>query len=132
MGRLLVVAFGLGLLLGCDDLVFGPQEAPPLTQEGLAGVREVADTYCMGCHSAQAAFGQLDLETDLVGALVDAPASTGEGILVVPGDPAASIFYLKITAEQTSGTEMPPGTGGLATQATDIVEGWILDGAPAE
>jgi uncharacterized membrane protein len=128
-GRWLVL---LLCVAGCDDLVFGPQAAPPLSQEGIEGVREIADGQCMGCHSAQAAFGQLDLQTDLYGALVGAPDSTGQGILVDPGSPDTSVFYLKITNQQATGTDMPPGTGGLPTEASDLVKRWIEDGAPEE
>jgi hypothetical protein len=125
----------LGLLLvtaGCDDLMFGEQPEPPLSTEGYAGVVEICDTYCLGCHSATAVFGQLDLETDPYAAMVDVQASNGQGLLIEPGSPDTSIFYQKITNTQTSGTDMPPGSGGLSVEATDIVKRWIEDGAPRE
>lgn len=130
-GAMRAVLIGsLGVAAGCDDLVFGKLPEPPLSQEGLAGVEEVADTYCLGCHSATAVLGQLDLETDLYTAVVDVPASSGQGLLVEPGSPETSILYLKITNAQATGTDMPPGSGGLSVQATDIVKNWIADGAP--
>jgi hypothetical protein len=123
---------GVTVVGGCDDLIFGKQAEPPLSQEGIAGVREIADGYCLGCHSAQSVQGQLDLETDVYGALVDVPSSSGQGVLVLPEDAAASIFYLKITNQQTSGSDMPPGSGGLPVEASDLVKRWIDDGAPEE
>jgi hypothetical protein len=51
---------------------------------------------------------------------------------VDPGSPDTSVFYLKITNQQATGTDMPPGTGGLPTEASDLVKRWIEDGAPEE
>lgn len=121
---------GLLLAAGCDDTIFGPQAVQPLTVEGWEGVQEVFDTYCLDCHGATAAFGQLDLETDPYGAIVSVPSSTGTLNLVEPGDPDQSLLYLKTMDMQPpgTGTKMPP-TGTLAAEATDILKNWIADGA---
>ncbi len=121
----------LALSAGCDDVIFGEQPLPPLSQEGWAGVTEVIDGYCLGCHSAQGAFGQLDLETDPYGALVGVTSSDGSSLLVDPGAPDSSLLYLKITGDQPAGGPMPPDVE-LSQEATDIVRDWIADGAPEQ
>jgi hypothetical protein len=118
---------------GCDDVLWGPVTEAPLSQDGYVGVQAIADTYCISCHSADAALGQLDLETDLHNATVGVGSSQlATFVLVQPGDPANSLLYLKITnqAPAEAGTDMPPGSGGLDPDAAKIVEDWIAAGAP--
>lgn len=69
-------------------------------------------------------------------AVVDAAASPdgecfGEGTLVIPNAPAASILLQKIKAEQTCGDEMPPVNGEptIVTPTIEAVEEWINFGA---
>ena len=67
------------------------------------------------------------------GAVVNALASNlgqclGQGTLVVPSNPDASIMLDKMRGEQTCGDPMPPGQ--LLSQAlVDVVEDWIDMGA---
>ena len=124
---------GLLVFAACDDNIFGEPPFVPLTTEGWDGVQEVFDDYCLDCHGATAAFGQLDLETDPYGALVSVPSSNGSMSLVEPGDPDNSLLYLKLIDMQPpgSGSKMPPASV-LAGEATDIVKNWIADGALQE
>jgi polyvinyl alcohol dehydrogenase (cytochrome) len=50
---------------------------------------------------------------------------------VVPGDPAASLLYLKLTGTQPCGEAMPPASVGplLAADKLDLVKRWIEGGA---
>ena len=58
-------------IAGCDDVLFGEAtggSAEGPSQDGYAGVVEIATGNCYGCHSAEAnttAGFDLDLETDL-------------------------------------------------------------------
>ncbi len=120
------------VLAGCDDTVFGAGGEEVTGVEGYNGVLTIADTHCLGCHSAASALGGLDLETDLHAATVDVVGDSGFAI-VTPNDPANSNLFRKITnTHEDAGTDMPPGTGGLSATEADIVEAWILDGAPAQ
>ena len=129
-------AVALLALPGCDDYLFGEigageTEVPEV--EGFAGVREIVDARCLGCHSATSMLGGLDLETDLHASTVGVIGSYGLPV-VLAGSPDDSILFLKITDTHpdNTGTDMPPGSGGLPLVLTDIVQDWILDGAPAE
>ena len=121
---------------GCDDVLFGQadegeDEGP--SQDGYAGVVEIATVNCYGCHSAAAntsAGFNLDLETDLHASTVG--LAGGYGVpLVVPGSPEESMLYMKMIGTNPDGTggTMPPG-GGLSDANTDVVRAWIEDGAP--
>ena len=124
-----------GALGGCDDVLWGAGTEVPLSEEGYAGVQEIADAYCLACHSANAAQGQLDLQTDLHNAVVGVASSADPTwSLVVPGDPQGSLLFLKVTAQTPPGTgsDMPPGSGGVPEEAAQIIEDWIADGAPAQ
>ncbi|MEN0067959.1 MAG: c-type cytochrome domain-containing protein [Myxococcota bacterium] len=116
-------------LAGCDDHIFGEQVVDPATMPqatGLEGVEQMVQTQCLGCHSKGQALGDLNLETDLVAATVDVIGSYNLPI-VLPGDPENSMFYRKITNTQDGqGSDMPPGSGGLAAGVTDIVYDWIV------
>lgn len=123
---------------GCDDVLFGEaedggEEGP--SQEGYAGVVEIATEHCYGCHSAAAntsAGFNLDLETDLHATTVGVAGSYGVP-LVVPGSPEESMLYMKMTGTNpdNTGGAMPPG-GSLGDANTDVVAAWIEDGAPGE
>jgi len=125
----------LVLLVGCDDILFNAGEEVVTDAEGFAGVQAIVDTKCLGCHSAAGAPGayDLDLETDLHGAIVGVTGGYGV-VLVEPGDPGASMFFQKVTNTQDAGngSDMPIGSGGLPAEEAQIVEEWILDGAPLE
>lgn len=126
----------VGLLVGCDDYIFGEQvvdEATVPQVEGIEGVREIVDLNCLGCHSAEQALGGLDLETDIELDTIDVVGQYSVPI-VLPGDPENSMFYLKITnAQDGRGADMPPGSGGLSTALADIVYDWIVSlEAPVE
>ena len=72
--------------------------------------------------------------TDSWPAVVDALAAdpgmcAGQGTLVVPNDSAGSLMVQKLRAEQTCGTEMPPGQV-LGEPLIQVIEEWIDLGAP--
>ena len=124
------------LLAGCDDNVWGQsgvEQTEPPSATGYAGVQEVSAGHCEGCHNASGMQGGLDLSTDLHQATVGVIGQYGLPI-VSAGDPDNSMFYLKMTNTHpdNTGTDMPPGSGGLSPALTDVVYQWILDGASTE
>lgn len=124
---------GLGLA-SCEDYIWGEVVVDDDVQaEGFAGVRQIVENNCLGCHQTGTALGGLDLEADLYAATVDVVGQYSIPI-VLPGDPENSMLYLKIADLQPeyTGTDMPPGSGGLSLALTQIVFQWIEDGAPPD
>lgn len=101
---------------------------------------------CVPCHNPEEEFfleqSALDLSTSqgAYDALVDAPAAgvecEGEGTLVVPGDPDASLLMpkLEVRLDDTitvCGDGMPtPPLDPLSQAQIDVIRQWITDGAP--
>ena len=94
---------------------------------------EVFQPNCVfsGCHQTGSNEGGLTLDTDVYAHLVNAPSVDAPGkIRVVPGDLGASYLYEKVTQDQpTFGDRMPPGSP-LNGADLELIQSWILDGAP--
>ena len=114
----------LTLLFACDDTTFKSHMAT-VEGEGIEGVVEVFGTNCVSCHQGDSAMAGLPLDGDLCETMVDVEASSGAGILVVPGSKDDSVLYQRIIDEVRP---MPPG-GVMPQSNTDIVGQWIDDGA---
>ncbi|MCA9617656.1 MAG: hypothetical protein KC731_01455 [Myxococcales bacterium] len=104
-----------------------------VTGQGFCAVQAIFAKSCGACHGPGSAQGGLDLITDPIGAMVDKPSAGFAGaVLIVPGDPDASLLYRKRINSQ-SGSEggvMPPATEGLPTAEATVIRNWIADGAP--
>lgn len=122
------------LAAGCDDHLFPAAShgggAP--TESGWCGVQQVFQAQCVACHGS-GGIAALDLATDPHGALVSVESSQFPGaVRVVPGDPDASLLYLKMTGNQGDlGGPMPP-TGPVDAATADLVRSWIAAGAPSD
>lgn len=90
------------------------------------------------CHDDQTNAAGLNLLADAAYAqLIDITPTTltaaGDGQLrVTPGDPALSFLYRKIVPDLEAGwgTAMPALGEPVSTDLLEIIELWILDGAP--
>ena len=135
MSRAAFVIVAMVLAAGCDDTIFGQSgvDAEPPSQTGYAGVQEISKGLCEGCHNSAGQQGGLDLSSDLHLATVGVMGQYGLP-LVTAGQPENSMLFLKMsnTHPENTGTDMPPGSGGLSPSLTDVVEQWILDWAPRE
>jgi hypothetical protein len=113
----------------CDDV-----------EQAAIGLRQ---TYCTSCHESPANQGGIDFildDTRLVGAVSQtATDDAGKSLhLVVPGDPAHSWLYARVTAGLAgSAAGMPPpsaqgGAGISHCTAADlsVLYGWILACVP--
>ncbi len=104
-------------------------------------VQRLFDQACVICHAPGV---ELDLEpgvsyADLVGRTAPSYAQppTDEscgGVLVTPGDPAASYLYQKLAGTPCAGSQMPVGEIGapapLQPCALALIHDWIAAGAP--
>lgn len=112
--------------------------------QSFAAVQAIFDAAgCVGCHDPAhpfvpetPTFVALALTPDPYGALVGQPAHEAcGGTLVVPGDPAASYLYHKLTDDPPCEGVRMPHRGMLASRPpladADIatVAAWIRDGA---
>jgi hypothetical protein len=99
-------------------------------------VQRIFDDECVSCHGLGA---DLVLQDDVSwGNLVNRGAPAAEacgGTLVVPGNPAASYLFQKLTsASPCSGVQMPRGEFGsnpLPSCVIGLITMWIEEGAPA-
>ena len=108
----------------------GGAPAPPFDV-----VQQIFDDNCTTCHSA---FADLDLSrgasyAHIVGHAAP-PAESCGGTLVVPGDPASSYLYQKLTVSHPcAGSQMPLDeffmSQPLPDCMTGIVRDWIQAGA---
>ena len=131
-----VIAFSL---LSCGDLERLPTdpggEEPPDPTATFARVQvEVFNPSCTfaGCHGSVAPQQQLTLTAGTAHANIVNRQSTESALLrVLPGSPAASYLYLKITgAPGITGDRMPQGLPPLADDKIRLVRDWIRRGAP--
>ncbi len=87
-------------------------------------IRPVLAASCYGCHSTHG-----EQEGDVVldhRAGIRAEAS--EGVIVTPGDPAASVL-LRVIRHEIEGLEMPEDGAQLSKEVVADFERWIRDGA---
>jgi hypothetical protein len=101
----------------------------------------VVANRCAPCHTTSSgigvAQGMLDMtsQTTAYQNLVNAPAAglacTGQGVRVTPGDPDASVMYLKVSLDDPSpcGSKMPLNGPPLSQADADLIENWIKNGA---
>jgi hypothetical protein len=94
---------------------------PPLNFSRVFAV--VIGPSCRGCHSGQAAAGDLRLETEA------ASFRTLMADYVVPDDPAASELVSRIVLDIDDDALMPPGAPLAATKVALVVD-WVEAGAP--
>jgi len=111
------------LLFACDDTIFGPGEEGTVEGEGFCAVQQLVARDCASCHSGSAPSGGLDLSGDIHEAMVDVESPTYGQVLVVPGDHANSLFWLKM-----DDGSMPPGSP-VDSEILELVATWIDDGA---
>jgi len=96
---------------------------------------------CSPCHTTAngdgVMFGKLDMTTqaNAYANLVNVPAAGvacgGKGTRVVPGQPADSVMYLKVSLHDPApcGNKMPDNLPALPEDEADGIEAWISAGA---
>ncbi|MCB9685639.1 MAG: hypothetical protein H6738_10795 [Alphaproteobacteria bacterium] len=115
-------------LAGCDDTTYPAIGGDAVVGDTYDDVVTVFEGDCLACHGSAAPLGDLDLETDACSAIVEVDAANYDGVLVVPGDHAASVLWAKMSDSGEYGGVMPP-TGTIAQASIDTVAAWIDAGA---
>jgi hypothetical protein len=123
------------LATGCPGEIADPSAfLDPPADAGCDAPGTVFTPVCGVCHHAQPGeLGELDLTSpSLESRIVNVTsAECGPAILVVPGQPANSFLYDKISsATPTCGAQMPQ-TGSLTPSQIQCVSSWITALAPA-
>jgi hypothetical protein len=121
----------LGVALAACDL---PETSPPVvtTSSGALvsferDVHPILASHCFACHGPDEGSRGGMLRLDQRNGVL-APREQGRPPVVVPGNPAASLLYQRITAEKRP---MPPVADGkpLSAAQIDVLRRWIAQGA---
>lgn len=104
--------------------------ALPKTVDYNFHIRPIISDRCFKCHGPdpgqRKARLRLDTEEGLFAALKDDPSAH----VIVPGDPAASEVYNRISSSDTAVLMPPPGSNlKLSQYEIDLIEKWIEQGA---
>lgn len=96
-------------------------------------VQPILTKHCVVCHLPGGAQGDHSLYPDAWKNTVNVPSVQSPLLLVEPGKPDASYFFLKLTGKHLaaggSGEIMPFPHGPLDPAEIDAVRGWIEQGA---
>jgi hypothetical protein len=116
----------LMFVAGCGD----PEPAPAPTFVEIQAEVFAKSCAFSTCHKGASPAGGVGLDGPSYDNLVNKESVVVPGrILVVPGDPAASYLFEKLTqAKPANGTQMPP-TAPLSAARIEMVEAWIEAGA---
>lgn len=130
MRRVLVLVALVGLA-GCSDLgteVTGAAGSGP-TVSFATDLQPIMDVACRNCHGPVGSAG-LNLAPEVAwGNLVGVPSTLFDGDLVVPGDTAASLLYVKFFPQSGAGLIMPPIGRPLKEADVELFRLWIVQGA---
>jgi hypothetical protein len=92
--------------------------------------------FCHGQPASQVSNGLLNMgsdDRDAAYAAIIGQTSTSRDCAgqpyVVPGDPEASLFYVKLLDDPGCGERMPLGGGNLPADQIEMVRSWIAAGA---
>ena len=131
----LLIAALLWAGCGGDDSTVGPDGSDgegQLTEATLAQVSEVFAVSCTisGCHSGGDPAGDLSLEGDFAGRIVDVDSGQRPDFkLVDPGNPNKSYLLIKVRGDdEMVSQQMPPGNP-LSAEQVEIIRAWIASGA---
>jgi hypothetical protein len=110
---------------------------PPGPAATFSDVNAILGSKCSGCHQpSEGPLGDLDLSGGDVAyeQLVDKAAAGSEcgnsGLKrVVPGNPGASLLYIKLRPNPPCGEQMPEDEPPLSQAELDKIVSWIADGA---
>lgn len=124
------VGAGNGPPAECQDLT----AVAPFTQFRYEQFQAIFDTACGSCHPGNVGAGNLGLGAAFsFGNLVGIPSDGLPSMLrVAPGDPLASMLFLKLNCDDPPGfgSRMPLGGSNLSVTQQAFFFDWIRLGAP--
>jgi uncharacterized protein DUF1549/uncharacterized protein DUF1553/cytochrome c/F5/8 type C domain-containing protein len=122
---------GLATLAGAVESKPAPRvknASPPPRVDFAADIRPIISAKCYACHGPDAGTRAVDLRLDL---REEAVKDRGGRRAIVPGNPAASRAYVRITEREPARRMPPPKTGhSLDPEEIRLVRRWIEQGAP--
>lgn len=126
----LLAATALAAPSGCDSIA-----SVPITWniDYAKDIQNLFATRCSNCHvdHAGSPSGDLDLDPKWSYDVLVNGASNQEGILVIPGNPLASVLFQKINCETPDhGLRMPRARPPLPLAEQALIYDWIMLGAP--
>jgi hypothetical protein len=132
--RYVFIPFLLVFLLGCGSGERPPGrggEGPNGPVSFTADVQPIFDIFCVTCHRVGGIASFLPLTPESShNNLVNQPATRSSGVLVIPGDSANSVLYLRIIGSSV-GPQMPLDSSPLAVEDQDLIKDWIDSGSPS-
>lgn len=124
------VAAGDGPPDQCSDLT----SIAPFTQFRYGQIQSIFEATCTGCHPGSVGAGNLGLGANAsYGNLVGVPSDGLPSMLrVAPGDPLASMLFLKLNCDDPPGlgVRMPLNASALSLTQQAFFFDWIRLGAP--
>ena len=128
------VLLALLLAQACGEAPAGSPEV--ITSRNVSYRRDVQPLFDARCTSGACHGGRSNERIDLTPGASHATLVGGRSQLdaslrlVAPGDPGASLLWLKLTGTPPVGKRMPPKGKPLEADAVAVIEAWILAGAP--
>jgi hypothetical protein len=105
-----------------------PTQTPAARVDFNRDIRPVISVKCFACHGPDAAARQANLRLDR---REEAIKDRGGVHAIVPGSPAASRVYQRISAREPAARMPPPGSGhSLTAPEIELLQRWIAQGAP--
>ena len=126
--RSLLIGFAAGLAGLTLWVTQAQPPAKPVAVDFQREVRPILSDNCFFCHGPDQGTRMMDLRLDSKeGAFAERKA----GRLLVPGNPAASLLYQRVTTGEKART-MPPAHSkkSLTAAQKDTLKRWIEQGAP--
>lgn len=130
------VVCGLGLLAACQGEVNLPGPGTGRAVSLADDVQPIFDARCASCHRSGAFANLMGIDLELTAgqshdSLVNRPSSQSAAhMLVVPGDSAASLLFLKVSSNAPPvGSTMPLFGERLTSAELALVRDWIDQGA---
>jgi hypothetical protein len=131
--RLLFIFLAVGLVAGPTPWARAAESkqvlsALPARVDFSRDIRPVISTKCFACHGPDAGARMAGLRLDR---REEAIKERGGARAIVPGNPAASRVYQRISAREPARRMPPPGSGrSLAPSEIQLLKRWIAQGAP--
>lgn len=128
----------LVLFSGCETSTTAPPPEPPKPTVSFASqIQPIFDTHCIRCHVTGGFANNSGIPLRLIGSvsynlLVSrSSVQRTDLMLVSPGNPDASLLYLKISSSNPPvGRQMPWDRGTtLTAEEIELVRTWISEGA---